>query len=295
MAIAVANTPHSWGVHESTNNQYTYAQVLDQIAETGYTGVELGPWGFLPTDSSVLRKELNERGLILASASLPLDLLNPEVQAHNMECVTRVSQLLSAMGARYVLLRDLPGRPELLEQAGRVRTSRLSLEQWNTFASNVNQIAQAMNEQFGLRVAFENQCATYVETAEEVRLLMERVDPELVGLCLSIGHWYYAGSDPAEALRDHGPRVYYLHFCDCDAQIRQFCIDEHLNFEEALQTGVLTEVGHGNIDFPRIITILRRQRYDGWAVVVQETLLDEPDAARACAIHSRDYLQKLGV
>lgn len=295
MAIVVANTPHSWGVHESTNSPYSYAQVLDQVSETGYAGIELGPWGFLPTDAAVLRKELNERGLMLSSASLTVDLLTPEAQANHIASLAATAQLLKVMGARFLLLRDLSGRPELLKQAGRVRSPRLSSDQWAIFTDHLNQLAQAIYEQFGLRIAFQQQCATYVETADEVRILLERTDPELVGLCLNTGHWRYAGGEVADALRDHGPRIHYLHLSDCDAQIRQFCIDEHLDFEEALQTGVLTELGHGDIDFPRLITILRRQRYDGWAVVVQETLLNEPNAARTCARHNRDYLQNLGV
>ena len=57
MPIRVANAPVSWGIYEFEGlaQKYPYTQVLDEIAETGYTGVELGPWQYLPTEPEKLR------------------------------------------------------------------------------------------------------------------------------------------------------------------------------------------------------------------------------------------------
>ena len=54
MTIQIANAPVSWGIYEfeGVAQKYTYQRVLDEIVETGHTGLELGPWGFLPTDPS---------------------------------------------------------------------------------------------------------------------------------------------------------------------------------------------------------------------------------------------------
>ena len=50
--IRVANAPCSWGALEFDleGEAPGYVQVLDEIAETGYAGTELGDWGFMPTD-----------------------------------------------------------------------------------------------------------------------------------------------------------------------------------------------------------------------------------------------------
>ena len=37
-------------------------QVLNEMAETGYTGTELGDWGFMPTDPDALAAELTRAG-----------------------------------------------------------------------------------------------------------------------------------------------------------------------------------------------------------------------------------------
>jgi inosose dehydratase len=52
--IKIANAPCSWGVLEFDleGKAAGFAQVLDEIRETGYQGTELGDWGFMP----VIRK-----------------------------------------------------------------------------------------------------------------------------------------------------------------------------------------------------------------------------------------------
>ena len=292
MPIAVANTPLSWGVYHGSDHEHPYTLVLDQIAETGYAGVELGPWGYLPTDRDTLWEALRSRKLELASASVALNLLDQDVVAD--EHVLRVGRLVRALGGRMLLLRDNNRTPPLVANAGRVRAPRLSAGEWDLFAENLNRVAARVGREVGLKTAYQHQCASYVETAEEVRLLMERAG-DMVGLCLDTGHWHYAGGDAADALREYGRRVAHIHFSDCDSHIRQFCIDERLDFDEAIQTGVFTELGRGMVDFPRLITMLIRIRYEGWVVVAQDSLLEEPDADRLSAHYNRDYLRKLGI
>ncbi len=47
--IKIANAPCSWGVleFELEGKFLGYEQVLNEIAETGYAGTELGDWGFM--------------------------------------------------------------------------------------------------------------------------------------------------------------------------------------------------------------------------------------------------------
>ena len=68
--MQIANAPCSWGVleFESATLAPGPAQVLDEIASTGYDGTELGDWGFLGTDPAQLRGDLNRRRLALVGA-----------------------------------------------------------------------------------------------------------------------------------------------------------------------------------------------------------------------------------
>ena len=70
MKIGVASAPVSWGIMESVPfpREYPYSRVLDEIAQAGYAGTELGPYGFLPTEPEALCKQLEQRKLTLCSA-----------------------------------------------------------------------------------------------------------------------------------------------------------------------------------------------------------------------------------
>ena len=73
--IRVGNAPCSWGALEFEGlegESAGYARVLDEMAETGYAGTELGDWGFMPTDAATLRSELESRGLTLVGAFVPI-------------------------------------------------------------------------------------------------------------------------------------------------------------------------------------------------------------------------------
>src|SRR5689334_20245706 len=68
--IRIANAPCSWGVLEFEDKSASpgFEQVLDEIAQTGYVGTELGDWGFMPTEPARLQDELQERKLAMVGA-----------------------------------------------------------------------------------------------------------------------------------------------------------------------------------------------------------------------------------
>ena len=77
--IKIANAPCSWGVLEFEDKTASpgYRQVLDEIAETGYVGTELGDWGFMPTSPGQLRDELGRRSLDMVGAFVTTRLVEP--------------------------------------------------------------------------------------------------------------------------------------------------------------------------------------------------------------------------
>ena len=58
--LLVGNAPCSWGSleHQDLSQAIPSAQMLDELVETGYTGTELGDWGYMPTDPVRLSEEI---------------------------------------------------------------------------------------------------------------------------------------------------------------------------------------------------------------------------------------------
>src|SRR5262245_59082778 len=95
--MRVANAPCSWGVLEFESAALTpsAAQVLDEIAATGYVGTELGDWGFLPTDPRALAAELERRKLALAAAFVDVPLTEPAAHDSGEATAIRTARLLT--------------------------------------------------------------------------------------------------------------------------------------------------------------------------------------------------------
>lgn len=299
--IRVGNAPCSWGVLEFDleGQAAGYAQVLDEMAETGYAATELGDWGFLPTDPAVLRAELDKRRLALVGAFVPVALADPTTHATGRAQALRTARLMAAATGStdpFIILADDNGKdPMRTRYAGRIRPEQgLLPEQWDIFARGAMEIARAVREETGLRTVFHHHCAGYVETPAEVDALLQRTDSVMLGLCLDTGHYTYGGGDPVAALRQYGDRVWHVHFKDCHPQVAAQARAEGWDYFQAVRHGVFCELGKGSVNFPAIIAELRKQGYRGW-IIVEQDVLPGMGTPKESAARNRAYLASLGL
>lgn len=298
--IRVANAPCSWGVLEFGLEGETagYAQVLDEMRETGYEGTELGDWGFMPTDPDLLRRELARRGLALLGAFVPVALADPDAHDDGEEAALRTARLLAAVAGPtpFIVLADDNGRdPIRTQNAGRIRPEHgLDPEGWRVFAAGVERIARAVRAETGLRTVFHHHCAGYVETPAEVERLLALTEPDLVGLCFDTGHYRFGGGDPLEGLRRHADRIRHVHFKDCDPIVAARSRAEGWDYFRAVREGVFCELGRGDVPFPAIKAELERLGYDGW-IVVEQDVLPGMGTPKQSAARNRAYLREIGL
>src|SRR4051812_46975152 len=120
MAIRVGNAPVSWGVYEAgVSTNPPFASVLDAIAEAGYAGTELGPYGYLPSEPEALGRELATRKLMLGSSFVPLPLADASRREASVSTAMTVARLLASQGVKELII-AAPETPERRRIAGRV-------------------------------------------------------------------------------------------------------------------------------------------------------------------------------
>src|ERR1700693_4009581 len=150
--LLVGNAPCSWGTlefEEAKGEQIPFDRMLDELAETGYTGTELGDWGYMPTGPSVLRAELTRRGLVMLGPFVPVPLKHSTAHASGIAAAVKTARLLAAVAgtpAPYLVLADDNGSvPERTRLAGRVTPeSGLSPAEWKIVAAGADQLARAV-------------------------------------------------------------------------------------------------------------------------------------------------------
>ena len=275
--IRIGNAPCSWGVLESELEGQAAAadQVLWEMDSAGFEGTELGDWGFMPTEPEPLRALLGKHNLELVGAFVPVALVDERAHEAGVAEAVKVARLLAALSDEaFIVLADANGSvPERVKHAGRIRPDQgLSSEQWATFARGAEAVARAVCEQTDLRTVFHHHCAGFVETPAEVTALMERTSPELLGLCLDMGHYAFGGGDPMQALERFGDRAWHIHYKDFDAEIGRRAAAQGWDYFEAVRQGVFCELGAGTVNFEAITGWLRGQGYGGWIIVEQDVL-----------------------
>jgi inosose dehydratase len=277
---------------EGWGEQQSYSSVLDEMQQAGYSGTELGPYDYFPTDPDRLKAELAARELGLVAAFVPIPLADASRHEAGFVEAVRTADLLAAGGAKLIVLADEMNR-ERMAIAGRVDSARdgMSDKQWESAASILTRVTEACRER-GLDTVFHHHAGTFVETPDEIERLCDSVDPDLLGLCLDTGHYFYGGGDPVEAARKYASRIRHLHLKDVWPPVLEEVRRDKVGFLEAVRRDVFCELGEGGVDFAKVISILQAAGFDGWAIVEQDT-----DATRAevkpfeSAVRSRRYLR----
>ncbi|MGA2570084.1 MAG: sugar phosphate isomerase/epimerase [Terracidiphilus sp.] len=302
--LLVGNAPCSWGTleHQDQSKAIPFHQMLDELVETGYTGTELGDWGYMPTDPVELSEELSKRNNVeMLGAYVPVALKNPAAHAAGVIAAVRTAKLIAAVATTqspYVVLADDAGTdPVRTKVAGRVTAKEgLSRDEWKTFASGADRIALEVFEETGLRTVFHHHCAGFVETPDEIATLLDMTSPERLGLVFDAGHYVHGtgteNGDLTPALNRFKERIWYIHMKDLDPDFARRSREEGWDYFTAMRNGLYPELGKGCIDFPALLRWLAARNYKGY-VLVEQDILPGMGTPKESAARSRAYLKSI--
>ena len=268
-----ACAPDSWGVLDYPGPSWnqSYEKMLDEMVAAGYTGTELGPYGFFPTDPSVLKPQLDKRKLKLLGSFVPVVLSDPASAGIAVEHIRKVGDLLAALKAPFLVLADAQSdeRNRISGRVPRDGSAGLRAAQWKNVAHVVEEAAKVSAE-FGLDLVFHPHVATYVETPEECERFFDVTAHTGIGLCLDTGHCDYGGGDSLAEAAKFASVLRFIHIKDVDMNVLMEARRKRLNFEQAIEEKVFTIIGQGSIDFPGLFHLLEKNNYSGWMVIEQD-------------------------
>jgi inosose dehydratase len=268
-----ACAPDSWGVLDYPGPSWSqsYETMLDEMVAAGYTGTELGPYGFFPTDPAALKPQLDKRKLKLLGSFVPVVLSDPASAGVAVEHIRKVGDLLAALKAPFLVLADAQSdeRNRISGRVPRDGSAGLSPAQWKNVARVVEEAAKVSAE-FGLDLVFHPHVATYVETPEECERFFDVTSHTGIGLCLDTGHCDYGGGDTITEAAKFASVLRFIHIKDVDTKILEEARRRKLTFEEAIEEKVFTIIGQGSIDFPALFRLLEKNSYSGWMVIEQD-------------------------
>ncbi|MCP1455950.1 TIM barrel protein [Pseudomonas kilonensis] len=305
MAIHICTAPCCWGVDDVKNPFLPpWRRVLGEAAKAGYRGIELGPYGYLPLDGTLVQA-LSEHDLQIVAGTIFDDLVNtanlPELlrQTHDIcALLKQLPPMAQQSGQRhagpYLVIIDWGHEARDYAAGHSDRAPRLDDARWNTMMAHIRAIADIAWHQYGIRAVIHPHAGGYIEFADELARLVDDIPDEVAGLCLDTGHLYYAGMDPVASLRTYAHRLDYLHFKDIDPVVFDQVLNEHIRFFAACARGVMCPIGRGVIDYPALHSLVHELGYVGCITVEQERDPRNAGSSLDDVAASRTYLARIG-
>jgi inosose dehydratase len=265
--IRIAGAPITWGVCEvpGWGHQMAPKRVLAEMAELGITATEAGPDGFLPDDPAGLAHRLQEHGLKLVGAFIPVVLHDAARWPGEREEAARRIRLIAAAGGEVAVLAAATGTE------GYERSADLDDEQWAHLAKAVAELGATADSE-GVLLTMHPHYGTVIETAEQVDRFLRESD---AALCLDTGHLMVGGADPVAVAKAAGTRVRHVHLKDVDSDVARRVRRGELGYHEAVGQGLYRPLGRGDLDIRALFEVLDANGFSGWVVLEQDTVLSE--------------------
>lgn len=294
MNITIGSAPDSWGVWFPSDPQQTpWHRFLDEIVEAGYEWTELGPYGYLPTDLSTLRRELNSRGLKVTGTFAMANVEEPSLWGELERQVLGAGERLADLDAKYLVLIDDTYTD--LFTGEEIAPKRLDASAWGRFIETTHRVADIARDRFGLQLVFHPHAETHVEYEDQIETFLEETDSDRVSICFDTGHHAYRGGDPISFMRRHHQRIPYLHLKSIDPKIQERVETERIPFAEAVKMDMFVEPSKGAVDFLAFRDLLHEIDYNGYAIVEQDMYPAPFEKPLPIAKRTREYLRKIGI
>ncbi|MBX2881299.1 MAG: sugar phosphate isomerase/epimerase [Granulosicoccus sp.] len=295
MGIKIGNAPCSWGVEFASDERNpNWQSVLKQCSEAGYSGIELGPVGYMPEDPDVLSDALSENNLELIAGVVFRAFHDPAQWDDVMDAARRTCQALASHGASHFVLIDAISDRRAATAGRADEAEQMNPDDWKAFRQRIETIARLGRDDYGLIAEIHPHAGGFMDFEPEVEQLLAETDPDLLKICIDTGHCSYAGFDPVAFIQRHMDRITYVHFKDTDASVKAAAIANRTGFYDACGQGIFCNLGDGEVDFPAVRKLLLESGYAGWCTIEQDCdpLLD-PDPVGDAKMN-REYLRSIG-
>ena len=288
--ITIGTAPDSWGVwFPSDPEQVPAGTFLSEVAAAGYEAIELGPYGYLPSDPAELREALAEHNLSVLAGTVFSHLHQPGAWDYTWKQVTDVAALTQAMGGEHIVVIPEPWRDH---KSGESREDpTLTDDQWRLLTTQTDELGRRILDEYGLHVQFHSHADSHVGYQPDIERFLEATDPTYVNLCLDTGHVAYYGGDCLELIMKYPDRIGYVHLKQVNPEIVARVLDQDLSFPEAVRMGAMIEPPLGVPDMPPLLEALRSLDRDIQGIIEHDLYPCPPEVPLPIARRTKAYLQ----
>jgi len=287
---------------KASDGQYlTLESVADWAAEAGFEDLEVGP--MLPLDRRAFEKVLGEGRIGISALIYCRNYLSTdpeEAAAHLGELKKRIEfagtlgigKVITSTGINKAIEEGIYDRDPAVRDRGNLirRIPVRSLDRVVELFAPLTELAEKNN----VRLCFEN-CPLMGNIAISPpmwRLIFDRLKSPMVGLAYDPSHLVWEMIDPYGPVAEFADRIFHVHGKDT-------LIDRAV----LARTGILTDFswwqytipGRGEIDWLKLLTLLKQAGFDGTVSLEHEDALYEGsvDRVREGLLKGKAYLENV--
>lgn len=288
--LRIGTAPDSWGVwFPDDPKQVPWQRFLDEVVASGYSWIELGPYGYLPTDPHQLEDELGSRGLKLSAGTVFTGFHKGDDQWQRAwDQALAVAGLASKLGAEHLVVIPDLWRSDATSEVLESRT--LTDEQWTKLAAGHDRLGKALLEEFGVHQQFHSHADSHIGTKREVVRFLDETDPKYTNLCLDTGHFAYYGGDNVKLIEERPDRIGYLHLKQVDTSLLFDVLKNDVPFADAVGQGIMIEPPYGVPDLAPIIEAVARIDSEIFAIVEQDMYGCDVNSPFPIAKRTREHI-----
>lgn len=274
----------------STNafKKYSLEETIRLIKEIGFSGVEimadrphLYPPDYNQARLSVLKKELKSLGLVVSNLNTFTlfaigDPPDGEAGMHHPSWIEKES------AQRKIRIQHTK---DCLQLAAELECPNISIqpggkvehfsqeESMRIFLEGLGEVIPVAKH-YGVKILVEPEPMLLMENASQFREFIREVDQSVIGLNCDVGHFYCAGDDPANVIKEFTTVIKHLHIEDIKNKVHDHKI-----------------CGQGEMDFKSIFEALKSIKYSGFISVELYPYQDNPvEAGRQSLYFLNKYL-----
>ncbi|GAA2186803.1 sugar phosphate isomerase/epimerase [Leucobacter alluvii] len=288
--LRIGTAPDSWGVwFPDDPGQVPWERFLDEVVASGYEWIELGPYGYLPTDPHQLEDELGKRGLKLSAGTVFTGFHKGDDEWQRAwDQALNVAGLASKLGAEHLVVIPDLWRSDATSQVLEPRT--LTDEQWAKLGAGHDRLGKALLEEFGVKQQFHSHADSHIGTTREVLRFLDETDERYTNLCLDTGHFAYYGGDNVKLIEERPERIGYLHLKQVDPSLLFDVLKNDVPFAEAVTQGIMIEPPNGVPDLAPVIEAVAKIDADIFAIVEQDMYGCDVDRPLPIATRTREHI-----
>jgi inosose dehydratase len=258
----------SWGGNDR--------QAIEDVAALGYPAIQLRSnvlTEFKDDPTGTVKDLLAQYKIkMVAFSSGDLDIDKPEADQYD----------LHVAHAKFV--RDVGGL-YLQIIAARPKDRTITSDDYAECGRMLTELGKRTAE-VGISLGLHNHMNSLAQGSDEVDKIFDAVDVRYTKLELDIAHCYQGGGDPVKVVNDYRDRLLFLHLKDV------------VEIPPGVRGGAQykwVELGQGLVDVPGVMAALKKNKFNGWAVIELDNPPEPGDSPKTCAEINKKYVEeKLG-